>query len=61
MLQNPDAMLLQIQYNNRLDNSVTSAECQRRDGTLLIKLLVKAIPDCPVAKSCSSSIPRQTT
>ena len=37
MLDNPIVMLLQIQYNNRLDNSVTSAECQRRDGTLSVE------------------------
>ena len=37
MLENPNVMLLQIRYNNRLDNSVTSAECQRRGGTLSIK------------------------
>ena len=28
MLENPKVMLLQIRYNNRLDNFVTSAECQ---------------------------------
>ena len=32
MLESPNVMLLQIWYNNRLDNSVTSAECQRIDG-----------------------------
>ena len=34
---NPNVMLMQIWYNNRLDNSVTSAECQRRDGKLSIE------------------------
>ena len=37
MLENPNIMLLQIRYNNRLDNSVTSVECQCRDGTLSIE------------------------
>ena len=37
MLENPNIMLLQIRYNNRLDKSVTSAECQRRDDTFSIK------------------------
>ena len=40
MLENPKVTLLQIRYNNRLDNSVTSAECQRRDDTLSIELCV---------------------
>ena len=40
MLENPNIMLLQIRYNNRLDNSVTSAECQRRDSTLSIERCV---------------------
>ena len=34
MLENPNVMLLQY---NRLDNSVTSEECQGRDGTLSIE------------------------
>ena len=38
MLENPNIMLLQILNNNRLDNSITSAECQRRDGKLSIEL-----------------------
>ena len=37
MFENPNVMLLQIRYNNRLDNSVTSAERQRRDETLSIE------------------------
>ena len=36
MFENPNVML-QIRYNNRLDNSVTSAERQRRDETLSIE------------------------
>ena len=31
MLENPNIMLLQIRYNNRFDNSVTSVECQHGD------------------------------
>ena len=37
MLENPKVMLLQIRYNNSLDNSVTSAECQLRDGKLSLE------------------------
>ena len=37
MLENAMVMLLQIRYNNRLDNYVTSAECQPRDGTFSIE------------------------
>ena len=32
MLENPNVMLLQIRYNYKFDNSVTSVECQHRDG-----------------------------
>ena len=37
ILGNPDVMLLKIRCNNRLGNSVTSAECQHRDGTISIE------------------------
>ena len=57
MLQTPNVMLLQLQYDNRLDNSVTSEECQSMDGTFSIEPRVA----CPVANSCASSIRRQTT
>ena len=32
MMENPNVMLLQIRYNNRLNNSVTSAECHPTSG-----------------------------
>ena len=43
MLENPNVMLLQTRYNNRFDNSVTLAECQRRNGTLSISLFLTAL------------------
>ena len=47
----PNVMLLQIRYNNRFDNSVTSAECHLKDGPLSIERRVayslRFIPSLP--------------
>ena len=63
ILEDPNIILLQIQYNNRHDNSITSAECQLRDASwhTFSQAACSLFSDCPVAKSCASSIPQEMT